>query len=54
MLGQTETTQQLSCVNGDILCNPRNWCALSSPSTELPSVLVPCHAQQLEGVTVLS
>jgi len=37
------------------LCNPRIRRALSSPSAELPSaLLVPCHAQQLEGIAVLS
>lgn len=43
------------CGDGDILCNPRIRHALSFPPTELPSaVLVPCHAQQLEGITMLS
>lgn len=51
-----EQIKQLNnpCGDGDILCNPRIRHALSfPPPPELPSaLLVPCHAQQLEGITI--
>lgn len=54
MLGQIKQLTN-PCGDGDILWNPRIRHVLSSPATELPSaLLVHCHAQQLEGIAMLS